>query len=120
MNRREREYFRGVILKRMDIMLSTLYLHPDEVLDIQSGERFECSVCDTERKLCQKYPTFRCGVALKRDTELYELEQALGRIKQGTFGMCVRCKSKISKTKLIEHPTALLCSRCKRELSAEA
>jgi RNA polymerase-binding transcription factor DksA len=104
----------------MDTMLSTLYLRPDEILDIQSGERFECSVCDAERKLCQKYPTFRCAVALKRDTELNELEEALGRIKRGTFGVCVRCGGGIPKSKLMEHPTAVLCAKCRREITAEA
>jgi hypothetical protein len=101
-------------------MLSTLYLHPEEMLDLQSGEKYECAICDAERKLCQKYPTFRCGVALKRDTELYELEQALGRLRKGTFGVCARCKGRIPRTILMDQPTVLLCSKCKRELAAEA
>jgi DnaK suppressor protein len=50
---------------------------------------------------------------------LRAIEEALARIKQGTFGVCQVCKQPVSKARLEAVPWTRLCSECKeREHSA--
>ncbi len=45
--------------------------------------------------------------------ELQEIEEALERIDDGTFGICDECDKVIPKTRLNAIPWALLCVTCK-------
>jgi DnaK suppressor protein len=44
---------------------------------------------------------------------LRAIEEALGRIRQGTFGVCQTCKRPISKARLEAVPWTRLCLECK-------
>ncbi len=44
---------------------------------------------------------------------LRAIEEALGRIRQGTFGVCQVCKQPISKARLEAVPWTRLCRECK-------
>ena len=44
---------------------------------------------------------------------LRAIEEALGRIRQGTFGVCQVCKQPISKARLEAVPWTHLCRECK-------
>ncbi|MFA5320361.1 MAG: TraR/DksA family transcriptional regulator [Candidatus Omnitrophota bacterium] len=46
---------------------------------------------------------------------LYELEDALKRIEDGSFGICEECESLISKTRLKAVPSARLCIKCQEK-----
>lgn len=53
-----------------------------------------------------------------RDREkflLKKIEKALGRIDEGTFGICERCEEDISLKRLEARPVTTLCIRCKEE-----
>ena len=41
------------------------------------------------------------------------IEEALGRIRQGTFGVCQVCKQPVSKARLEAVPWTRLCRECK-------
>ena len=43
------------------------------------------------------------------------IEQALMRIKQGTYGICQECKKPISRSRLQSIPYANLCVVCKED-----
>src|SRR3989344_4681519 len=47
---------------------------------------------------------------LKRD--LKEIEQALKKIKKGTYGICERCGKKIEAGRLEVKPQAIYCLKC--------
>jgi len=50
----------------------------------------------------------------QRDARLLQaIEEALARIKQGTFGVCQVCKRPISKARLEAVPWTRLCRECK-------
>lgn len=46
---------------------------------------------------------------------LKAIEEALGRIKEGTYGRCAVCSSPISTQRLLAVPNANLCIRCQEE-----
>jgi len=46
--------------------------------------------------------------------EVKDLEAALARIDQGTFGKCIECGAEISFKRLAVHPVAARCAACQR------
>ncbi len=53
-----------------------------------------------------------------RDREkflLAKIDKALGRIENGTFGICEKCEEEISMKRLEARPVTTLCIRCKEE-----
>jgi RNA polymerase-binding protein DksA len=58
---------------------------------------------------------FSLGIASTEREELYELDDALKKIEDGSFGICEGCKSAISKTRLRALPYARLCVKCQEK-----
>jgi DnaK suppressor protein len=48
--------------------------------------------------------------------ELQQIERALGRLKQGTYGLCEGCAQKIPVGRLNALPYTTLCIECQREM----
>ncbi len=48
--------------------------------------------------------------------ELTQIERALGRLKQGTYGVCEGCARKIPVTRLNALPFTTTCIECQREM----
>lgn len=55
------------------------------------------------------------GLMENESDELHEIEEALERIKDGSFGLCESCKKKIPKERLKAIPYARLCVNCKKK-----
>jgi RNA polymerase-binding protein DksA len=45
---------------------------------------------------------------------LYHIDEALARIRGGTYGVCQSCSKRISKSRLEVVPHARLCIECKK------
>jgi RNA polymerase-binding protein DksA len=58
---------------------------------------------------------FSLGLASNEQKALYELDDALKRIEEGTFGICEECKSIMTKTRLKAVPYARLCVKCQEK-----
>jgi DnaK suppressor protein len=56
------------------------------------------------------------ALEMKRRTEarLQLVGQALGRIEDGSFGICLKCEEPISARRLEVHPETPACIRCAR------
>ena len=48
--------------------------------------------------------------------ELHQIERAIARMKQGTYGLCEYCQSKIPVARLNALPYSTTCVRCQREM----
>lgn len=94
------------------MLLQMMYLHPEELVDLESGEKYICSICDMEYKRCLEEPDYRCEVALKRETEFKELELALNRLRINSFGFCANCSNFIGVEILEKNPTRTVCDEC--------
>lgn len=55
------------------------------------------------------------GVAETEGKNLKEVEAALARIEEGTFGVCVRCGKAVERARLEAIPWAPTCIACRRE-----
>jgi len=58
---------------------------------------------------------FSLGLASSERKSLYELDDALKRIEEGTFGICDDCKCSITKIRLKAVPSARLCIKCQQK-----
>ena len=58
---------------------------------------------------------FSLGLASNDRELMYEFEDALKKIEDGTFGLCEQCKTLISKTRLKAIPQARFCVKCQEK-----
>lgn len=58
---------------------------------------------------------FSLGLASNDRKFLYELEDALKRVEDGSYGICQECKNFIAKTRLKAVPQARLCVKCQQK-----
>ncbi len=58
---------------------------------------------------------FSLGLASGERKFIYELDDALKRIEDGTFGICDDCKNSITKIRLKAVPSARLCIKCQQK-----
>jgi DnaK suppressor protein len=58
---------------------------------------------------------FNVSLAGREAEELAELNEALEKIKDGTYGKCSRCGQDIKPARLKALPRATLCLKCKEE-----
>lgn len=55
-------------------------------------------------------------LAFKSDPRLEELRHALDRLENGTYGICIGCKSPITQEVLDKDPAQRVCQRCEERL----
>ena len=55
---------------------------------------------------------FTLGLAANDRELLYQVNEALGRIEEGNYGLCVACKKPIPATRLKAIPHAQTCLKC--------
>jgi RNA polymerase-binding protein DksA len=58
---------------------------------------------------------FSLGLASNDRKSLYELNDALKKVEDGTFGICEECKHLITKARLKALPHARLCVKCQEK-----
>ena len=57
----------------------------------------------------------RLSVIDQLEGQLVEVEQALERIEEGTYGICINCGQSIQAERLEALPSAALCINCQRQ-----
>ncbi|HKJ82714.1 MAG TPA: RNA polymerase-binding protein DksA [Mariprofundaceae bacterium] len=71
------------------------YPDPTDQASVESDRNFDLRIRDRERRLIRK------------------IDQAMERIKDGSFGMCESCGGAISAKRLQARPVTTLCIDCK-------
>ncbi len=61
-----------------------------------------------------EFQMFLCSFADLGKNELAEIERALEKIREGTYGVCEACGRNIPVARLEAIPTATLCVRCQQ------
>jgi len=57
------------------------------------------------------------ALSYKSDSRLGELRQALERVENGTYGVCICCKRALNGAELAEDPAKRMCPACEASLS---
>ena len=119
LTKKELTEFRKLILKRKDEIDDEIKHISDDTLkksqkdasgDI-SGYTYHMADVATDNYDRE----FSLGLASNDRQSLYELEDALKRIEDGTFGVCEHCRLVITKIRLKAVPQARLCVKCQEK-----
>ena len=114
LSKNDLEYFKNLLEKRLEGLLAEAnrtvsgmtdhrenYADPTDRATMESERNFTLRIRDRERKLIVK------------------IKEALGRIENGTFGICEECGEDISNERLNARPVTTLCINCKKSQENE-
>lgn len=70
--------------------------------------------CMSENDMVARLTEFRTEASLyqKSTKQLNEIQSALRRFENGSYGMCAECEEEIPVKRLFAIPTAIFCIRC--------
>jgi len=82
--------------------------------DYKSRYPFTAGSSDTDDQ-AREVETYHGRLAIEHalETRLKEVDSALERIENGTYGLCQKCKNEIETRRLSVNPAAPLCLNCK-------
>jgi RNA polymerase-binding protein DksA len=118
-NKKELAYFNKLILKRKEEILEEIkHISEDTLKKSQKDAAGDISgytyhMADVATDTYDR--EFSLGLASNEQKSLYELEDALKKIDEGTFGICEECASPIAKIRLKAVPQARLCVKCQKK-----
>lgn len=93
-------------------MLETLIGQSRDALDVMSQE--VASFADVADRATAESDRHLGIIMRERDRQLIgEIHEALGRVKDGEYGICQECGEDIGEARLRAQPTATLCVHCK-------
>lgn len=115
-NNKELEYFKKLILKIKDKILEEIKHISEDTLKKSQKEAsgdissYTYHMADIASDTYDR--EFSLSLASNERESLYELDDAIKKIEEGTFGICEECKSLITKTRLKALPYARFCLKC--------
>ena len=118
-NKKELAIFKKLILKRKEEILEDIKHISEDTLKKSQREAagdisgYTYHMADVATDTYDR--EFSLGLVSNDQKSLYELDDALKRIEEGTFGICEECKSLITKTRLKAVPYARLCVKCQQK-----
>lgn len=116
MDQEKLKYFTKLVLKERERILrglSNVQEDLEETSEETLIEEIDRAFSSEGRELLSSF--------VDRHTEgLEAVNQALERIREGTYGICVRCGREISEERLEAIPTASLCLSCQQELERQS
>jgi hypothetical protein len=92
------------------LILSRLFDHLDEAYGLDWGR-------DSFVSGRQSLRDVDALLAFKSDPKIEELRSALDRLENGTYGVCIGCKSRISQELLDADPAHRFCLDCEQQFS---
>jgi len=118
-NKKELSEFKKIILKRKEEILDDIKHISDDTLKKSQKEAsgdisgYTYHMADVATDTYDR--EFSLGIASNERKFLYELDDALKKIEEGTFGICEECHSLIAKGRLKVVPYARLCVKCQEK-----
>lgn len=118
-SKKELAEFRKIILKRKEEILDGIkHISEDTLKKSQKDASGDISgytyhMADVATDTYDR--EFSLGLASNEREVLYEFDDALKKIEEGTFGICEDCKVLISKNRLKAVPQACLCLKCQEK-----
>jgi RNA polymerase-binding protein DksA len=117
--KKELSEFKKIVLKKKDELLEDIQHISDDTLKKSQKEAsgdisgYTYHMADVATDSYDR--EFSLGLASSERKFIYELDDALKRIEEGTFGICQDCKSLISKSRLKAVPYARSCVKCQEK-----
>ncbi len=115
-NKKELQEFKKILLRKKEEILDGIkHIYDDNLKKSQKEAAGDISgytyhMADVATDTYDR--EFSLGLASNEMKILYELDDALKKIEEGTFGICEDCKGLITKNRLKAVPSARLCVKC--------
>ncbi|MGD9496728.1 MAG: TraR/DksA family transcriptional regulator [Armatimonadota bacterium] len=115
------EKFREILVEERDRLRSELKRIEDRAAgrdrlhSEQAGQDFDEPGGDAASETIERAQSMAVGASLRE--QLDEVNAALGKIENGTYGICDSCGKPITKKRLSVLPWATLCKECRSGLS---
>ncbi len=119
LNKKDLEIFKNLLIKIKDTILDDIKHISDDTLKKSQKEAsgdisgYTYHMADVATDTYDR--EFSLGLASNDRQFVYELEDALKKIDDGSYGMCEDCKASISKIRLKAVPYARLCVQCQEK-----
>lgn len=117
MNKTELKYFEGLLNEKKETLLQELGYLEDNTMRLSSKEgagdlsSHAYHLADHATETQDREQAFH--MASREGKYLFYIEEALDRVRNGTFGVCKKCGKLIPKARLEAVPTAKMCIDCK-------
>jgi len=118
MKRTNWERFEKTLLKRRAMLLGDVNSMSDEALNMNrssAGDLSNMPIHMADLGTDNFEQEFTIELIQNEAKELEEIEAALARIKDGSFGRCAECDTAIGRERLAAIPYARLCIECRRK-----
>jgi len=106
----ERDRLQGELKRIEDRAAGRDRLHSE-----QAGQDFDEPGGDAATETVERAQSMAVGASLRE--QLDEVTAALGKVDEGTYGICDSCNKPITKKRLAVLPWATLCKECRSGLS---
>ena len=117
MNQKDLEYFKDLILRKKEALVAELGYLETSTMNTTSKDQagdlsaYSFHMADQGTDTMEREMAF--SLASREGRYLHHLNEALDRIKDGTYGKCRSCGNDISKSRLEAVPNATQCIKCK-------
>ncbi|MBN2097891.1 MAG: TraR/DksA C4-type zinc finger protein [Candidatus Omnitrophica bacterium] len=119
MNKKELERFKKLLLKKREDLASEMQNITKESLSKSqreaSGDLSGYSFHMADQASDNYEREFSLNLASDNQKLIYAIDEALGRIKDKSYGRCLECNKAISRKRLSAVPDATLCIDCQRK-----
>lgn len=118
MNKRELKHFEERLIEERLKLLKELGYFEDKIFSNSQRDAagdlsaYSVHMADQASDAQEREKAYHMASAEGR--LLYHIDEALRRIKEGNYGVCLTCGKKIQKTRLEVVPHARLCIECKK------
>jgi DnaK suppressor protein len=113
MDKQKLDHFRELLLRerqRTEALLSSSATAVDEA-DADVRESDDLARADVDKELA-------FSLRQRETHQLHEIDDALRRIEEGTYGICERCGKPIEEARLEAMPSTRYHARCQAEIEA--
>jgi DnaK suppressor protein len=117
LNKEELKYFENLLNEKKETLIQELDYIEDNAMRLNSKEgagdlsSHAYHLADHATETQDREQAFH--LASREGRFLYYIEEALDRVRAGTFGICKKCGTLIPKARLEAVPTAKMCINCK-------
>ena len=123
MNKKDLERFKKLLLKKREDMITEMNNITKDTLSKSqreaSGDLSGYSFHMADQASDNYDREFSLNLASDNQKLIYAIDEALGRIKDKSYGRCSQCSKEISRKRLRAVPYAILCIDCQRREEAK-
>ncbi len=125
MKKADQKAFRTLLLElRRRLAASVSHMQQEAMDEGSASGRGELSDISLEHLADRGSDTFTkdlmLGMIQENEAEIIDIDRALEKIEDGTYGICESCRDSISMARIKAIPFALLCIECKQDQEKQA